>query len=177
MGSVMGAPVNLIIPNLWLGNKPTSQDRLWLQANNIKAVFNCTKDIPFANLPMRMYRVPVDDNLQADEIRNMGLWAPEIVVKLVKEYNKGEPILVHCAAGMQRSAAVVAMFLIARYRCTADEAIAYIKMRRPIAFFGNANFYQSIKEFEKLFQEHAMQSGRAADMKKIPFPSDLITGN
>ena len=147
---------DLIIPGIWLGNRNASQDINFLKQKNITAVFNCTKDIPFAPLPLRFYRVPVDDNLQEDEIRNMQLWSSEIIVKLMKEYNAGNNVLVHCAAGMQRSAAVVAMMLIAKYRCNTKEAIAYIKTRRPIAFMINANFYQSIFGFEKIFYNYVI---------------------
>jgi protein-tyrosine phosphatase len=167
---------NLVLPRLWLGNRPASQDVQWLRNNNITVIFNCTKDIPFAPVKAHMYRVPVDDNLQADEIRNMGLWSPEIIVNLTKEYNTGANILVHCHAGMQRSAAVVAMFLIARHRCTTKEAIAYTKSRRPIAFQGAANFENSIREFEAIYQDYALKSNVPMLLQKIPFPTDFISG-
>lgn len=167
---------NLVLPRLWLGNRPASQDVQWLRQNNITVVFNCTKDIPFAPIRANMYRVPVDDNLQADEIRNMALWSPEIIVKLMKEYNTGANILVHCHAGMQRSAAVVAMLLIAKHHCTTNEAIAYTKSRRPIAFQGAANFEKSIREFEKIYQDHALKSNNPMLIQKIPFPTDFISG-
>jgi protein-tyrosine phosphatase len=77
---------------------------------------------------------------------------------------------------MQRSAAVVAMFLIAKYRCTTDEAIAYIKRRRPIAFHRSTNFERSIREFEKIYQDHAISSNNPELITKIPFPTDLISG-
>ena len=173
MNSLFGNSANVIIPNLWIGNRGVSQDIHWLRGHNIQTVFNCTKDIPFAPLPLHFYRVPVDDNLQEEEIRNMELWAPEIVVKLMKEYNRGVNILVHCHAGMQRSAAVVAMFLIAKYHCTTDEAIAYIKMRRTVAFPLSVNFRKSIEAFETLFQKYAIESKNPQVMQRIPFPSDL----
>lgn len=165
-----------VIPRLWLGNRGASQDVNWLRQHNITVIFNCTKDIPFAPVRANLYRVPVDDNLQADEIRNMGHWSSEIVVKLMKEYNTGANILVHCHAGMQRSAAVVAMFLIAKYRCKTDEAIAYIKSRRPIAFYISANFKDSIRAFEKEYYQYAVQSKNPLALQRIPFPTDFISG-
>ena len=171
------ADANLVVPRMWLGNRNASQDIPWLRHNNVSVVFNCTKDIPFAPLSINFYRVPVDDNLQKEEIRNMELWSPEIIVKLMREYSQGKTILVHCAAGMQRSAAVVAMFLIARYRCTAKEAMAYIKSRRPIAFRPSANFNDSIMGFERIFNQHAIESNNAMAMQKIPFPTDFITNS
>jgi len=143
---------NLIIPRIWLGNFKASQDVMFLKTNQISVVFNCTKDLPFQlAVKTQMYRLPVDDNLDPVEIRNMSLWSYEAVQKLIAEYNTGKHILVHCAAGMQRSAALVAMFLIAHYRTHFVDAAVYIKKRRPIAFFPGANFGAAIKEFDESF--------------------------
>jgi len=140
---------HLIIPRLWLGNKGASMDPEFLRANNITVVFNCTKDLPFHNSVVKRYRVPVDDNLEAVEITNMHSWSPEIIAKLLREYKAGHTILVHCFAGMQRSACVVAMTLIALTKKTADEAMTFIRGIRPIAFFPAANFERSIRGFER----------------------------
>jgi len=165
-----GEPANEILPGLWLGNRAASQNVDWLRENNITAVFNATKDIPFAPGTVSMYRIPVDDNLQEDEIRNMELWSWEIVFKVLNEYNKGNRILVHCAAGMQRSAAIVAMVLIARYRCTTEEAIKYIQNKRPIAFFNQANFYKAIKNFEKSFFRMIVDKNAYEKYPKLSLP-------
>jgi hypothetical protein len=66
--------VNLIIPGLYLGNAKSSLDDEFLKKNNIRAVFNCTKDLPFHHSIRNKYRIPVDDNLKAEEIRNLELW-------------------------------------------------------------------------------------------------------
>jgi hypothetical protein len=144
---------NLIIPRLWLGNKAASLDAEFLKKNSITVVFNCTKDLAFHNSILKRYRVPVDDNLQAEEINNMYRWSPEIVSKLIREYRLGHTILVHCFAGMQRSAAVVAMFLIATTQKPVDEVMAYIRGIRSIAFFPAANFEKSIRGFEADFRK------------------------
>lgn len=141
-----------IVPGLWLGNFQASRDEVFLQTHNIKTVFNCTKDLQFhPSIPIR-YRVPVDDNLKEEEIRNMELWSYEVIYKLLNEYKKGEPILVHCAAGMQRSAAVVAMFLVATRGMNWDQAYRHIRQRRAIAFFPKANFEKAILGFYNSYQ-------------------------
>jgi len=125
-----------------------------------------TKDLPFPfNLP-KQYRVPVDDNLKEEEIRNMELWSPEIAHKLLTLYNKGHTILVHCYAGMQRSAACVAMLLIALKHITAEAAMKHIISRRPIAFQPGANFGRAIAFFERDFFGRILPSiNRAATYK------------
>jgi atypical dual specificity phosphatase len=156
-----------IIPRLWLGNVRASQDEDFIQRENIDVIFNCTKDLPFLyeerryssttkdlpfmfNIP-KQYRVPVDDNLQEEEIRNIELWSPEIAHKLLTMYNKGHTILVHCYAGMQRSAACVAILLIALKHMKAEDAMNYIRSRRPVAFQPRANFGRAIAFFERDF--------------------------
>jgi protein-tyrosine phosphatase len=44
----------------------------------------------------------------------------------------GLPVYVHCAAGVSRSAMVVAAYLMARDGCTRDQALAALRARRPI---------------------------------------------
>jgi protein-tyrosine phosphatase len=175
MTTLASAPAHEIVSGLWLGNKAASNED-WLTAHQIDAVFNCTKDLPFAQtVPRHLYRVPVDDNLQEDEIRNLEHWSWEIMYKLRKEHASGKRILVHCFAGMQRSAAVTAMYLIATYRCTTDEAIAFIKSRRPVAFMGSVNFYQAIKRFEESYRQMIAKQNAYSSYPRIPLPTDQVT--
>jgi predicted protein tyrosine phosphatase len=145
-----------IIPGLWLGNRAEAGNVDFAKQKNIRAVFNCTKDIPFFNADIsRKYRVPVDDSLQKEDIDKLESWSYEIVYKIAQEYRRGQAegsaVLVHCAAGMQRSAASVAMYLIATQNMTADQAITYIQSKRPIAFRPGVNFNRSIRAFEAAF--------------------------
>ena len=149
----VGNNADEILPRIWLGNRTAALDSEWIAEKGIKAVFNCTKDIPFLPEIQRKYRVPVDDNLQDEEIRNLEFWSFEIVFKITREYKTGQPILIHCAAGMQRSAASLAMFLIALKGFTPQEAINYIQERRPIAFRPFVNFRQAIDSFYSSYQK------------------------
>ena len=148
-------PANEILPGLWLGNRVAALDQEFLEGKKIRAVFNCTKDIPFHFSVTRRYRLPVDDNLQMAEIRNMELWSFEVTYKIAHELRRaqqeGGAILVHCAAGMQRSAAACAMYCIASQNASTDQAIEFIQSKRPIAFRPKANFEQSIRGFETAY--------------------------
>ena len=144
-----------IAPRLWLGNKISALDETFLREKHITAVFNCTKDFPFSPMIGHKYRVPVDDNLEPIEINNMERWAPEIVYKVVSEYKKGNVVLIHCHAGMQRSAAVMAMTLIAMTGKTPDEVMGHIKSVRRVAFHPSANFEKSIRGFDVAFKRSA----------------------
>jgi dual specificity phosphatase 12 len=149
--TIAANPADEIVPGIFLGNRTAALDSNFLKEKRIGAVFNCTKDIPFDKSVKRQYRVPVDDNLQPTEIRNLELWSLEIVYKIIHEAKQG-PVLVHCAAGMQRSAASVAMYLIATRGMTTEQAIQFIQEKRPIAFRPSANFEAAIRGFERTFE-------------------------
>jgi protein-tyrosine phosphatase len=145
-----------IVPGVWLGNRRAALNDKWLKEKNITVVFNATKDIPFSPSIKKQYRIPIDDNLQSEEIRNMTLWSHEIVYKVLQETNKGNIILIHCFAGMQRSAIILAMYLIVKYGMTWQQAINYIKGIRPIAFTPAANFKNSLIEFDRSYHQEIM---------------------
>jgi dual specificity MAP kinase phosphatase len=146
---------HLILPGLWLGNGKASMNEDFLKKNSINVVFNCTKDLPFQSSIRKRYRVPVHDNLKSEEIRNMELWSFEIVYKLSKEHKKGN-VLVHCYAGMQRSAAVVAMYLIATQRMKKEDAINFIRQKRSIAFSPFVNFDKAIQGFQNAYEKEVI---------------------
>ena len=145
-----------IVPGIWLGNKRAALNEKWLKENRITVVFNASKDIPFSPIVKKQYRIPVDDNLQPEDIRTMTLWSHEVVYKVIKEQNEGNMILIHCAAGMQRSAAIMGMYLIAKKGMTWNQAIPFIRGIRPIAFTPAANFRDSLIAFDKSYHEEIL---------------------
>lgn len=65
--------------------------------------------------------------------------------------------MIHCHAGMQRSPAITAMFLMALYRMSADQSKAYIRNKRPIVFLPSANFEKAIRGFERSLTKNLME--------------------
>ncbi len=161
--SMNSEDANEIIPRLWLGNAKASMNEDFIRQKNITVVFNCTKNLPFSPMIPIKYRIPVDDNLEEQEIRNMELWSSEISYKMMTEYVEGKTILVHCMAGMQRSAASVAFFLISYLKMRALDAMKMIKEKRMVAFYPRANFGRSIDYFDRKFHGEIMP-----ELKKIP---------
>jgi hypothetical protein len=135
-----------ISDNLFVGGIESSQKE-W---GEFKLIVNCTKDIPFPSQKMGMtspecIRIPVNDT--PDECTNMTKYMKETnVLERMNEYiRKGEPVLVHCYAGMQRSCALLACYFIKYYGVTPAVAMDHIKRHRPVAFFGGANFMETIQ--------------------------------
>ena len=88
--------------------------------------------------------LPVHDS--PDECDNLLKMINEtrILEKIHHALQKNKPVLVHCFAGMQRSCALVACYLIKYHHMTPNEAIDFIKTKRPIAFFGQVNFIETL---------------------------------
>lgn len=154
---------NEILPRLWLGNARASMNEDFIKDKDIKVVFNCTKNLPFSPMIPIKYRIPVDDNLEEAEIRNMELWSGEIAFKMMTEYMEGKTILVHCMAGMQRSAASMAFMLIALLKIRALDAMKMIKEKRMVAFYPRANFGRSIDYFDRKFHGEILP-----EVRKVP---------
>lgn len=162
---------NEIIPRVWLGNRFAAWDTQWLKEKKISVIFNCTKDLRFdENITANRYRVPVDDNLEPAEINNMTLWSPEIAFKVTHEYNQGKNILIHCAAGMQRSAAVLTIFLITITGESAPVLMSHIRRKRAVAFVPQVNFRKSIEYYDKLYHNdilNALNQRKLKDVKSV----------
>ena len=144
-----------IIPRLWLGNYNSSQDINFITQNRITVIINCTKDLPFLSLNgVYKYRIPVNDNLQMTEIVAMTKWLGLILPIIEEHYQNGRAILIHCAAGMQRSAIVVLSFLYGHYSLPPKIALYKLRIKRPIVFLPFMNFGTS---FRLYFGEAAYQ--------------------
>jgi len=139
-----------IIPGVWISRWEPALSGEWLARHGIQAVFNCSKQIPFHPSVPYQYRIPVDDNLQPAEIKNMEAWAPEIAYKIMREYKQHHPILIHCHAGMQRSTTACAFFLMVLTGQPLIRVMMMIKQKRSIAFEPSPNFAAALRGFEEL---------------------------
>jgi len=141
---------NQITDKVWLGNYADSSNENFIKDNNIKVIINCSKDLPFyfnnQEVPYK-YRIPVDDDRQDNSLYIMYLYLPKIVDIMKFHINRNENIYVHCHAGMQRSACVVAAYLISKHNLHPGAAITHIKNQRPIAFSPFINFEKSLLSY------------------------------
>ncbi len=127
-----------IIPYLYLSNytdaKGVPQDFF---------VINCTKNLPMVNSQSGT-RLAVNDDLRKESIDTMTQNLPLMVKYIDDHVSKGHNVLVHCAAGQQRSAAVVAAYLMKTKGFTVDQAIDFVKSKKPDAFLTGVNFRESL---------------------------------
>ena len=174
--------VNLIIPKsnksgaLWLGNYKSALDPVFIKENDITVIINCSADLPYIYdildstqhglEKLETFRIPVYDSLLEQDIYIMEEYLHTVLPFILKRLLKDKKnILVHCHAGAQRSAVVVAAVLYIlvdngimefdNVTKTKDKSklmkrlIEYLLEKRPRVFsYGfRVNFKKSLESF------------------------------
>ncbi len=132
-----------IIDYLYLGNMNA------VNTNEIdfSLIVNCSKDLAFPNNAKECIRNPInDDPADSDSLLEL-IENTDVLYKINNYVKNNKYVLVHCRAGMQRSCALIAIYLIKYYKMKPDAAIEYVKYRRPVAFLGFVNLESAINGF------------------------------
>lgn len=140
---------HLIAKNLWLGDYKSSQNKSFLKENNIKLIVNLSKNLNFTDVKdIKKFRIPIHDNLSKES--NLGLikYFDSAYDKIDKTLKSNNGVLIHCRAGVQRSAALTALYLMKKKGIKSEEAKKIIKSKRCIAFFNRANFEPVLKYYD-----------------------------
>jgi len=141
--------MSLILKNLFLGSASDANDFLFIKQNNIKLIVNVTKDIE-TDYPalgfddIKVIRIPIDD-IDTESLNTNNLLVSTL--KTIRKYmdeNKG--VLVHCRAGVSRSASVVIAFLMMYHNLSFSQAQNYVRNQRPF-INPNAGFITQLLNF------------------------------
>ncbi|XP_044051670.1 dual specificity protein phosphatase 2 [Siniperca chuatsi] len=136
-------PVELL-PFLFLGSAIHSSRRETLAAAGITAVLNVSSSCPnFYEGEFQYLRLNVEDNLAAD-IRACFSTAIAFIDSVKQS---GGRVLVHCQAGISRSATICLAYLMHTQRVRLDEAFDFVKQRRQV-ISPNLAFMGQLLQFE-----------------------------
>lgn len=138
-----GGPVE-ILPFLYLGSAYHAARRDMLDALGITALLNVSSDCPNHFEGHYQYKcIPVEDSHKAD-ISSWFMVAIEYI-DAVKDC-RGR-VLVHCQAGISRSATICLAYLMMKKRVRLEEAFEFVKQRRSI-ISPNFSFMGQLLQFE-----------------------------
>lgn len=132
-----------IIQGLYLGNT-YARDPYVLDALGITNIVTANgeplmKDAEkYKNLGVRWFD-NTDQNLFPEIV--------DLVDFMHEKLQNKQKVLVHCTAGVSRSASVVILYLMVYYNLTYDEAYNYVKSKRPI-IDPNPGFAHQLRQFE-----------------------------
>ncbi|XP_034033657.1 uncharacterized protein si:dkey-175m17.7 [Thalassophryne amazonica] len=140
------AVISPILPFLFLGNERDAQDLELLMRLNIGYVVNVTTHLPLYhhNSGLRYKRLPATDNSK----QNLRQYFEEVFEFIEEAYQSGQGVLVHCQAGVSRSATIVIAYLMKHTLMTMTDAYKYVRSRRPVVS-PNLNFMGQLLEFER----------------------------
>lgn len=136
--------INQIIRGLYITNYESAIDSNKLLRYNIKTVINCTNKNDKTTLNINYLQIPIDDPPSTKDINFINRNFMQIVDYIDAAIMRDENVLVHCVMGSQRSATIVAVYLMAKFRVGYMDAITYIKSKRSICFFGDVNYIDSL---------------------------------
>lgn len=153
-------PAKEIRRGLWIGSEGDSKNPDFMSKHDIHFVVNCSKTIPFLNgYDLEQYRVPVDDDPTNNDVILSHF--PVVVRAIDSVLQKGKGVLVHCRAGMQRSASVVAAYLMYKYHLSAQNAMDAIKSRKNETFWPMPTFGKALQQYDK-----QLSAFRTTNLKK-----------
>uniref|UniRef100_H3ARA7 Dual specificity phosphatase 10 n=1 Tax=Latimeria chalumnae TaxID=7897 RepID=H3ARA7_LATCH len=143
---IENAELSPILPFLFLGNEKDAQDLEIMKNLNIGYVVNVTTHLPLYHAEtgsVRYKRLPATDNSK----QNLHQYFEEAFEFIEEAHQSGKGVLIHCQAGVSRSATIVIAYLMKHTLMTMADAYKFVKGKRPI-ISPNLNFMGQLLEFE-----------------------------
>uniref|UniRef100_A0A8C2H334 Dual specificity phosphatase 16 n=1 Tax=Cyprinus carpio TaxID=7962 RepID=A0A8C2H334_CYPCA len=152
-----------ILPHLYLGCQRDVLNQELMQQNDIAYVLNASNTCPKPDFipDSHFLRVPVNDSF----CEKILPWLDRSVEFIEKAKASNASVLVHCLAGISRSATIAIAYIMKRMDMSLDEAYRFVKEKRP-TISPNFNFLGQLLDFEK-----KLKSASEAPLKPRP-PSD-----
>jgi len=143
---LFGPLLNEIRPRLFLGTMMAARDKALLQKHNISHILivaaNLTQHFPEC---FKYHQVSLADDESSDLLSHL----PSCLQFMSTALAGGGSVLVHCAAGVSRSATVVISHLMATQRLSVDQAREEVRQRRPV-ICPNSGFMKQLHLFETM---------------------------
>lgn len=136
-----------VLENLYIGGVEAVLDSERLAEQGIRAVVCCNRELEFPTsnfLPeLEYYRVDVED-MGREPIE---LFFPEATEFIHAQLQQERPVLVHCKAGVSRSASVVLAYLMEYCGYSLHEAFLLMLHHRP-TITPNPGFMEQLRSYE-----------------------------
>lgn len=152
-----------IIKNkLYLGSIDDANDLIFLNNNKIDTILSIAYD-SYIIEPIKkiktIHKFQIEDSFSEKIID----YFPTII-KLIEESN--DIILVHCMAGVSRSATIIIAYLMSSCNMTLLEAYYYVKIKRPMIKPNHEFIKQLIKYEFELYNKNSVKNTVGFSLKK-----------
>ncbi|KAL4231882.1 Dual specificity protein phosphatase 4 [Mactra antiquata] len=134
-----------IVPGLYLGDCVHSGQQGTLRELGITCLLNVSTTCKnLFEQDFNYMNIPVNDN----DTANISCWFNEAIRFIDSARETDGKVLVHCQAGISRSATVCIAYIMYKNSMTLEDAFDHVRSRRGV-ISPNLNFMQQLKEFEK----------------------------
>ncbi|XP_007965890.3 dual specificity protein phosphatase 16 [Chlorocebus sabaeus] len=153
-----------ILPNLYLGCQRDVLNKELMQQNGIGYVLNASNTCPKPDFipESHFLRVPVNDSF----CEKILPWLDKSVDFIEKAKASNGCVLVHCLAGISRSATIAIAYIMKRMDMSLDEAYRFVKEKRP-TISPNFNFLGQLLDYEKKIKNQTGASGPKSKLKLL----------
>ncbi|NWZ03939.1 DUS16 phosphatase, partial [Loxia curvirostra] len=153
-----------ILPHLYLGCQRDVLNKELMQQNDIGYVLNASNTCPKPDFipESHFLRVPVNDSF----CEKILPWLDKSVDFIEKAKASNGHVLVHCLAGISRSATIAIAYIMKRMDMSLDEAYRFVKEKRP-TISPNFNFLGQLLDFEKKLKNQSGQPGHISKLKLL----------
>ncbi|NXN81316.1 DUS16 phosphatase, partial [Bombycilla garrulus] len=153
-----------ILPHLYLGCQRDVLNKELMQQNDIGYVLNASNTCPKPDFipESHFLRVPVNDSF----CEKILPWLDKSVDFIEKAKASNGHVLVHCLAGISRSATIAIAYIMKRMDMSLDEAYRFVKEKRP-TISPNFNFLGQLLDFEKKIKNQGGQPGHISKLKLL----------
>ncbi|XP_047548148.1 dual specificity protein phosphatase 8 isoform X2 [Lutra lutra] len=156
-----------ILPHLYLGSQKDVLNKDLMTQNGISYVLNASNSCPKPDFicESRFMRVPVNDSY----CEKLLPWLDKSIEFIDKAKLSSCPVIVHCLAGISRSATIAIAYIMKTMGMSSDDAYRFVKDRRP-SISPNFNFLGQLLEYERSLKLLAALQGDGAPHPGTPEP-------
>lgn len=131
--------ISPITDKIWISDYPTATNYPLLKKLGVKQILTIGAELPpHPTNEFRLMHIKLND-MPGENIKQHFNTAYDFI--------DTDNTLVHCAAGISRSASLVLSYLMRKHRITLDKALEYVKSKRAIR--PNYGFIEQLKQHEK----------------------------
>lgn len=160
-----------ILPHLYLGSQKDVLNKDLMTQNGISYVLNASNSCPKPDFicESRFMRIPINDSY----CEKLLPWLDKSIEFIDKAKLSSCQVIVHCLAGISRSATIAIAYIMKTMGMSSDDAYRYVKDRRP-SISPNFNFLGQLLEYERSLKLLAALQGDAplpGTPEPLPGPS------
>ena len=159
----------VIVPGLLLGSRLAAEKREVLNLHGITYVINTSKEIPsyFENdktTHVAYLKLQLEDS-EEDDMESCFKQSSEFINSALRNDSS---VLVHCQAGISRSATIVIAYLMCNKNMSLKEAYFHVKSKKT-NIQPNIHFFKTLQKLERCL------TGLEATFSLLEYHTDVLT--